>query len=159
MASTPRGSARLLAATGITLAAVGLGDLALFFWPLRIGDAQWEFGTVAHMIDALPLPTMSMLLLGLAALGARGRGRSPRFLAFVIAVAVCALAILLAFFLLDIPVAFHALVGAPERPTLDPSVHSALMRVVAKTITFGAAYVIGWAAMARIVWTGSRRRF
>lgn len=159
LASTPRGVVRLLSVAGATLAVAGIGDLALFLWPPRFGDPEWEFGTVAHLIDALPLPTMSLLLLGLAAVGTR-RGRGwPRVISVGLTIAVCALVVLLALFLLDIPVALRALavVAAHGRPP-DPSIHPGLARVVGKTCAFGGAYVIGWTAMARILWVGTRHR-
>jgi hypothetical protein len=160
LGSTPRGVVRLLAAAGITLALVGVGDVALFLWPLRLGDAEWEFGTVARLIDALPVPTMSALLIGLAAIGARDKGFGPRVLAIVLALGACALLFLLSLFLLDVPVAFRAVAVAagPGRPT-DPAIHSGLMRAVTKTFAFGGAYALGWGAMARVLWATSRRRY
>jgi len=145
---------------GVTLALVGIGDVALFLWPLHLGDAEWEFGTVARLIDALPVPTMSALLLGLAAAGARAEGFRPRVVAIGLALGACALVFLLSLFLLDVPVAFRAVaVAAGAGRPVDPAMHSGLTRAVIKTFAFGGAYVLGWGAMARTLWTSSRRRY
>lgn len=57
--------APLLIAAGAVLAVAGWVDVGLFYRPLRFGDAEWEFGTIAQTFDAMPLATLGLVLLAL----------------------------------------------------------------------------------------------
>src|SRR5688500_13563574 len=103
-----KAAAPLLVAVGLAVSIVGGGDVMLFFWPPRFGDNEWEFGTIAQTVDALPLPTMGMLLLALAARAVGGSPLWSRGLAVAFLVALVGLLVLGGLFLLDVPVAFKA---------------------------------------------------
>ena len=103
--STVRDLAPVLAIGGIVLSLAGWADVLLFYWPSRFGESEWEFGVISQTIDALPLPTLGMVLLAVAL-----RAMSERRALAGIAVFACSLVALgllglLVIFALDVPVA------------------------------------------------------
>ncbi len=142
----------VLLIAGLVLSFAGWVDVALFYWPLRFGDAEWEFGTISQTFDALPLPTMGAVLLAMAA---RLTGRPQAKVALAVlcaAIAVWCLTLLIVF-LLDVPVAFQALdratrAAAEQGRQVNPLAGAGLKRGVAKAIVFGIAYAAAYLALA-----------
>src|SRR5947207_11355688 len=64
--SSVRDLAPLLIIGGLVLSLAGWVDVLLFYWPQRFGESEWEFGVISQTIDALPLPTLGLVLLALA---------------------------------------------------------------------------------------------
>jgi hypothetical protein len=58
-------AASLIMATGATFAIIGLVDLALMWYPLRLGSAPWEFGTLSSTFDNLPMTALGVALVTL----------------------------------------------------------------------------------------------
>lgn len=58
--------------SGIVLGLIGWIDVLLLWYPLRFGDAEWEFGTASAMFDALPLATIGLVAVAVAARIASG---------------------------------------------------------------------------------------
>lgn len=52
--------------SGLVLAFIGWVDVLLLWYPLRFGDAEWEFGTASAMFDALPLATIGLIAVAVA---------------------------------------------------------------------------------------------
>src|SRR5688500_7396536 len=57
---------------GGVITLVAAGDLALAWYPFRVGVPEWEFGTIAASFAGLPLLTMGLAAL-LGSMLARGR--------------------------------------------------------------------------------------
>jgi hypothetical protein len=121
---------------GLLLAIVGFGDLALLWFPFRLGNPEWEFGTIAATLAGLPLPTMGMAFLLAAGLGL---GRRWLIRATSWSLLVLALLILAAYvvFLTNVPM---ALKGTPEAIALG--VKRAVVKTTLLGLGFPAAYML-----------------
>lgn len=171
---SPRGSSRaalppaslhvvapILLAVGVVLTIAGLVDVGLFYWPLRFGDSEWEFGIIAQTFDAMPLPTIGLALVAIGLWARGGRALWCRLMAIVFLLVAVKLAVLSVIFLLDVPVALKALARlaatAQQRgATPNPAVASGLHRAIAKAAVFAATYVIGYATIGVSMWRGVR---
>jgi hypothetical protein len=95
---------------GALLAAQGLGDFSLAWYPARFGSPEWEFGTVAATFSGLPL-----VALGFGGMLAAGLGLGRRWLirtmAIVLGIAGLILLGLFLLFLTDLPIALRATQG------------------------------------------------
>jgi len=154
--------APLLLVVGLVLTIAGVVDVGLFYWPLRFGDSEWEFGVIAQTFDALPLPTMG---LALVAVGLWARGGKPSWrlaVATIFLVVAALLAALSVVFLLDVPLALNALArgaaSARQRGiTPNPVVVSGLHRGIAKAAVFAALYVAAYSTTGVWMWRSVRR--
>jgi hypothetical protein len=154
--------APVLLAVGVVLTIAGLVDVGLFYWPLRFGDAEWEFGIIAQTFDTMPLPTLGLALVAIGLWARGGRPLWSRAMAIIFLLVAVLLAILSVIFLLDVPVALKALARAvatakQRGATPNPVVSSGLHRGIAKAALFAATYVVGYATMAVALWRGVRR--
>lgn len=129
---------RLLSGTGLALAVVAVGDLALGVFPLRLGDVQWEFGTVSRLFDSLPLMTMAatMFMVGSALLGRRLSVRLAGGVAIVVGLF---LAGALLIYGLTLPLALKAVT--------DPLALGGLKRAMVKTVLQGVVYPLAFIGM------------
>ena len=75
---------------GLVLAAAGIFDFLLAWYPLGLGSAEWEFGTITASYAGLPLPTM-----GLAALLGSALARGVRWQILVLSIGALVVAGLL----------------------------------------------------------------
>jgi hypothetical protein len=55
-------AAILLGAVGAAFVIVGVVDLALLWYPLGFGNAVWEFGTLSHTFDNVPMSGLGVAL-------------------------------------------------------------------------------------------------
>lgn len=144
----------ILIVAGILLAIAGWVDVGLFYYPPRFGEAEWEFGIIAQTFDAMPLPTLGLVLL---ALGIRARGGSigwSRAMAVVLAVVglLCLAALVL--FALDMPLALKAMqrAAAQARNPQAALISSGLKRGMAKAIVFAVCYSLAYGWMVVVMW-------
>lgn len=126
----PSAGWRWLAWFGLVLALTGLGDIGLAWIPLRVGNAQWEFGTVAATVQGFPL-----VAIGIGALVASAVALGTRWLIVlmdvVLIVAAVALGGVLVLFLTDVPLALRATRGAASLE---------IKKVIVKTLLLGGAF-------------------
>lgn len=125
---------------GVALAVVGLTDVALLWYPARWASIEWEFGTISSTFDALPLATIGLCTVAMAAV-ARGYRWSARIAALALLVVCLALVAMAVVFWLDVPLALRA-VAAPLKP--------ALKRAIVKTGSISACYIALYAVFG--VW-------
>jgi len=147
---------------GLALALAGGVDVALFYYPMRFGEAEWEFGIIAQTVDALPAPTMALVLLGLGFRARGGRAFWCKALGVLAGVAALTLLALLVIFALDIPVAFQALAraartAAQQGGQANPLVSSGLKRGIAKVLVLGTGYLAAYVTLAVVLWRGGKR--
>jgi len=143
--------APILIVAGLLLAMAGWVGVALFYYPPRFGQPEWEFGTIAQTIDAMPLPTLGLVLL---ALGIRARGGSiawRRGIAVIFAVVALLCLAALVLFALDIPLALKAMHRAAAQANqqsalISSGVKRGMAKVILFTVCYGLAY--GWLAVA-----------
>jgi hypothetical protein len=130
------------------LTVAGWLDIALLWYPPRLGEADWEFGIIAQSLDAMPLPTMGLTLLAVAGLLHQGRG--PRWLLVgIFALVTLWLAGCAVLFALDVPQALRAI----ER---DARLGPGIKRVLLKTTVYFASYVAGHVAATVWLWRRAR---
>ena len=152
----------VLLAVGVVLTIAGLVDVGLFYWPMRFGDSEWEFGIIAQTFDAMPLPTIGLVLVAVGLWARGGRPLWCRIMAIIFLVGAVKLAVLSVIFMLDVPVALKALARvaatAQQRgATPNPAVAAGLYRGIAKAAVFAVTYVIGYATIGIAMWRGVRR--
>lgn len=155
--SDARGLAPFLIAGGLALAIAGWTDLALFYYPTQFGSREWEFGTIARTFDAMPLPTLGLLLI-VVGLRARGsRASLVRAMAVVLGVVAVGCLIALVLFSLDIPLVLQTLRRIRATTQANPANAAGLERAIAKTILFSLVYLALYSWMAARLWrTGTR---
>jgi hypothetical protein len=121
---------------GLLLAVIGGVDAALHWYPPAFSSPEWEFGTVATSVGALPLPTI-----GLAALLGSFLARGVRWgiITMAVVLLVLGLTVLAAYglFLLDVPLALNAATG-PAATALK----KAIVRTTVMGPGFGLAYIL-----------------
>lgn len=137
----------LLVTAGIVLAVAGWADVALFWYPPRFGEADWEFGIISQTYDALPLGTLGLTLLAGGLLIRGGQVWMVR----AVGVAFLVLAVLslgcVVIYALDLPQAWRALA--------NPQIAPGLKRAIAKTALFLVSYTAAYTVMGLFLW---RRR-
>lgn len=142
---------------GLIFTLVGWVDLALFYYPARFGQPEWEFATVAQTMDALPLPTLGLLMFALAARASDARLAWRRLVAALAILAILFLAVLTIIFVLDIPVAMQALERAQQAAqaqgqAANPAMRAGVKRVVAKVVVYAIGYISAYTMLAIAMW-------
>ena len=131
----------LLQVMGWLFVIVGLLNIVLLWWPLQMGNPEYEFASVAASLDSLPLPTMG-LAFALAASRALGNTTGAK-VAMVTAVALAVLVVLAAvLYGLDVPLALKAVKEGPVRLGIMKSI----LKVSAQAVLYPVALI----AFARI---------
>ena len=120
---------------------VGGLDVALAWYPLNLGNPEWEFGTISATFDRLPLVTMGLIFLVGSGV-ARGTRWLVRGVALVMVVAGVTILLAAILYATDVPLALDA---AP-----NPVVQLGLRRAIAKTAGQGVLYPVAY------VWVGIR---
>lgn len=120
---------------GMALAAIGLGQMAIYFVPPAFGSPEWEFGTLAQVLGSLPLPTMGLAAMVAAAV-ALGARRSLVALAVLLAMLGVAALIGLALFWSVVPMAVR---GAPD--VAAGAVRQTVARSTLSGLGFGLLYL------------------
>lgn len=142
----PSAAWSLLLPVGLGFAAVGAADLALVWYPMGFGRAEWEFGSVTSTLNGLPVLVMGLAFLTMAALAA-GRRWAARLLAVVfvlLALSVLAIAFLYA---TTVPVALKAVP--------DSTVALGLKKAIAKTSAQAMIYPVVFLWTAVVAWRRS----
>lgn len=101
---------RLAVVGGAALAIIGATDVALLWFPVRFGNAEWEFATVSATLESLPLAAFGFGLLAAGAIVRKGKA-SLYFLATIFILLTLLVLGSTGLFALDIPLAYKA---APE---------------------------------------------
>jgi len=133
-------------ALGAALTIVGGTDLGLMVLPPRFGNVEWEFAIVGNVLDAMPVPTVGLTLLALAAFE-RPVVWLARVLSIVAAVGVLLILGLGALYVMDIPVAMKM---------TPPQYKTAVYRALLKSGIFGVTYVAYYSWLAVYAWKRSR---
>ncbi len=134
------GSARqvvpVLVAFGLTMAMVGLIDLAMAWWPPHFGKGEWEFGTASRTFNSLALGTTGFIaLVSAGVLG--GWTRGLRALAVVSLFGTLFLLAAFVLFGLNVPLALSA---------VPATARAGLVRAIVRTTLFAVLYLLfyGW---------------
>ena len=138
----------LLGGIGLVFAVVAASDLILAWYPLNIGDAEWEFGTVTAVFGGLPLLTMG-LGLSFGAAVARGNLLRLRSLSIVLGLVGVLLLGCLVLYLTTVPVAL-----ATET---DPLNKTGIEKAILKTTVEGVLYPLCYLWVAILGWKHARK--
>lgn len=140
--SAPRAAWRMLGRFGVLLAVIGGIDIVLHWYPPAFKSPEWEFGTAATTLGALPLPTM-----GLVAVLASGLARAVRANLVAMAVIFSILTLFvfsaLLVFMLDVPLALNAVSAANVPPQAATELKRTIARTVVMGLGFGSLYLYG----------------
>lgn len=134
----------LLGWVGLGFVAIGVLDLAVGWLPPHFGNPEWEFGTVAHTLDGLPITVLGLAMVLASAVERRVRWgvRAASLAAWALAAMLAAALVL---FLLDVPVALRAVI--------DPVAKTGLRRAILKALVQGLVYP---SVLLAIGWQGAR---
>lgn len=131
---------------GLVFAVVGGMDLLLTWYPLNLGNTEWEFGTVTAALDGLPAFT-----LGIALLMGSGAARGDRLLMRVMAIVFALLALLIlaaaVLYVTDLPIALKAVT--------QPVIRTGLKKAITKTVGQAVVYPLAYLWIARMAWRHS----
>jgi len=130
----------------LVLALAGAGDWVLAWIPLRLGNPEWEFGTVVATFSGLPLVTMGFAGLLSSAL-ARGIRWQTRLVAAVILVFALWILAGMIIFALDIPVAVRAVQGVARL-----GIAKAIVKATMLGVLFFVCYAIAGVRALRYSW-------
>jgi hypothetical protein len=133
----------LLGGIGLVFAVVAAADLALAWYPLRFGDAEWEFGTVTAVFGGLPLLTMG---LGLSFGAAVARGNLVRLRLISIVLGLVSLVLLgsLVLYLTTVPTAL----ATEAEPLIKTGIQKAILKTTVEGVLYPLCYlwiaILGW---------------
>ncbi len=131
---------------GVTLAAVGWLDVLLLFYPSAWASIDWEFGTISGVFEGLPLGTIGLATMTVAAVG-RGWVGAMRLMAAVLLLVAVGLTLLAVVFALDMPVVWRA---------VNPNMQQTIAKAMAKTMISAFVYVFAYVTLG--LWTARRVR-
>lgn len=133
----------LLVPVGLVFMLVGAADLALVWYPLGFGSAEWEFGSVTSMLNGLPVLVMGLVFLAMGAVAA-GRRWAGRGIATVLLLLAVVVVLMAALYATTVPIALKA---AP-----NPTVALGLKKAIAKTTVQAAVYPVMLIWLAISTW-------
>jgi hypothetical protein len=140
--SAPRTAWRYLGQFGVLLAVIGFVDIALHWYPPAFRSPEWEFGTVASTLGALPLPTMGLLAVLASALARAVKGNLVA-ISVVLGLLAMFVAAAMLMFLLDVPVALRAVSAQGVPPQAATEIKRTIVRTMAMGLGFGFVYSYG----------------
>lgn len=129
----------VIAVFGFILTVVGIGQLALYIFPsMGFGSPEWEYGASAQLLGALPLATIGLSALYVAAWGSASRTGL---------IGVAALLVVMGFAVFSVLALFWSVVPMALKATpvqLRDPVHQTIARSTLSAVGFGVLYL--WAA-------------
>ena len=138
--SVPEPGWELLGWVGLAFVLIGGVDLVLTWYPAAFGSPEWEFGTVASTLNAMPLPLLG-LTMSMAAGLAQGRvwvarGASVAMLVFVVVLIVVGI-----LFITVVPLALQSVA--------NPLARTGILKVIAKSSVLLVIYpaLFCWVAL------------
>lgn len=131
-----------VAVIGAALAVVGLADVALVWYPLSLGNPEWEFGVLSRTFNGLALATIGLAMLMVLALYARRR-TLVGIGSFAFTVATVLVVLAAGLYLLVLPVAWG---GAPAqlKESLGFAIGKTLLYMGVYLCVYGFMAVHGW---------------
>lgn len=134
---------RLLGGAGFAFAMVAATDLALAWYPLGFGNAEWEFGTVTAVLNNFPLLIMGLGLLFSSAVG-RGKAGLLKTISGLWLLLALMVVAMLALYARRIPEALQVVT--------DPLLREGIRESMAKVVVQGVLYPLAFAWMGIKGW-------
>ena len=125
---------------GVIFIFAGGIDLALLWYPARMGVPEFEFVTISQFVAGLPVLTTGLVALALVALGTENQRLRMGVGVGVVLMLVLLFALLI-LFALTVPVALKANLN----PDLRTGVKKSILRTTVQFATYGLGYLaLGW---------------
>ena len=144
----PAGLPLIAGALGLAFAVIGLGDLALAWFPAAFGSPEWEFGTATTTLNGMPVPAMGLVLLLGAALAA-GRPRLTRGVSVLLLVLAVAILVVGFLWATTLPMAFRPVTNEVVRLGLQKAVAKTALQLLVYPPLFIVLGVAGWRRSSR----------
>jgi hypothetical protein len=130
---------QLLGWLGFAYLLMSVTDLALGWYPLKFGTAEWEFGTISATISDLAIPALALYLILCSAI-ARGSAKVIQAVSIVLIALAVSLTILFILYLTAVPLALRAV-------STNPIIHLGMKKAIFKSLTlfigYEALFVLG----------------
>ncbi len=127
----------LLGWLGLVFVLVGMTDLLMAWYPVRIGNPEWEFGTISRTYDNLPISALGLGLL----LGA-GVARGVRWWTRIAAVIFLLMAVVviggLVLYATNIPLALRSVTA----PLALSGLKRAILKALVQGVMYGGVFVL-----------------
>lgn len=134
---------RLLGGAGFAFAVVAAADLALAWYPLGFGNAEWEFGTVTAVLGNFPLLIMGLGLLFSSAVG-RGKAGLLKAISGLWLVLALMVVAMLALYARRVPEALQVV----TEPVLREGIVESMVKVAVQGVFYPLAFawmgIKGW---------------
>lgn len=140
---------RCLGIVGLVFFILGLATLGTVWFPLQLGDPEWELGTASQFLDTFPL-----LGLGMAFLVAHGAAAGRRWQMRAIAVFCIVVAV---FMWLSLTL-YATVLPMALRAAADPVALTPIKKAAAKTGVQSLLYPFGLLWLAGATWRASFKR-
>lgn len=128
----------MLGWVGLVLIVIGGQDLLLALIPLKVGNPEWEFGTVTAALNGMPVLSMGLaLVLGWAAVS--GRKWLLRTVAVVLLLLAAVVLVAFTLYALTVPMALKSVT--------QPDIELGLQKAIAKTAVQAVLYPLVFVAM------------
>jgi len=130
---------KLLWILGLAFIVAGGIDLALLWYPSRMGTPEFEFATISSFVAGLPVLTMGLVALGISAAGT-GRRWTMVAIAVVAILMVVALAVFAVIFATNVPLALRV-----SELAVKTGIKKSIVRSGVQFIGYGCTYLaLGW---------------
>lgn len=133
--------------TGLLIAAIGLIDLSLAWFPNGTGDLGWQFATLALVPNAFPTLALGLVV---AAAAAGGRSDGPALRWVVVAANGLAAVAVLGL------TAWFVSVYRQVSPGMEPAVLDGARKALARSLVFGVGF--GVMHLVSAIWLARRPR-
>ena len=135
----------ILGIFGVVFLFAGGIDLALLWYPARLGVPEFEFVTISQFVAGLPVLTTGLVALALVALGTENRRLRLGVGAGVVLMLVLLFA-LLVLYALTVPIALKAQLN----PDILTGVKKSILKTTVQFATYGLGYLaLGWKLLRR----------
>lgn len=132
---------------GLGVAAVGMTEVVLTFFPAQWANLDWEFPTIAGFFDSLPLVTIGIGSMAAAAMANHWRVMRRVMIGLLLFMSLLIL-VMLVIFALDVPVVVRA---------VDPAARHSLKLASLKSGLEAGTYFLLYLALGVWTWRRSRR--
>lgn len=140
---------RVITGIGLVFLLLGLLEAGTAWFPLQLGDPEWELGTTSHFFDTFPLLGLGISFL-LATSIARGHRWSARALATFCVLLAVFMWLALALYATVLPMAF--------KYVANPDALTPIKKAGAKTAVQALLYPFALLWLAGAGWRASLRR-
>jgi len=134
---------------GLALVAASLVDIALAWYPVGIGNAEWEFGTITATLNGLPLLTIGAVLALHGAVAMRRRWFTRSF---------CVGLWLFVAFLLGCGFIYATDVPIALKNVTEPLARTGLIRAVAKAGFLLVVFIATYTVLSVQAWRSTANR-